>query len=84
MPIDSNGSSLKVITNFGGKVVDQEDPVVRRELYDRNQQIGGTVQRRGYTMQPPAEQKSKPKDSTTDLQVKKAVDKDLRKRNIKP
>ena len=82
MPIDSNGSKLKVTTNVGGKQYENES--YRDEFYHRNQQIESSHQFvEPLHSRPPAEATEPPKRIVVDKKLTEALDKDLSKRAIK-
>ena len=93
MPINANGSKLKVITNVAGHQVDNEDLNYRRSVYH-----GTPLQEDKPVVDTPKEEQIKPKakrslssdrsrrKSTSDKQNQALLDevnKDLRTRNIK-
>ena len=82
MPIDSNGSTLRVTTNVGGKTY--EDESYRDAFYNRNQQ-----QEVSHQFVEPLHSK-KPKEAevvnhaiASDKGLEKAISNDLSNRNIK-
>tara|TARA_R110002012_G_scaffold151766_1_gene311733 strand:+ start:506 stop:781 length:276 start_codon:yes stop_codon:yes gene_type:complete len=82
MPIDSNGSTLKVTTNVGGKTYVDED--YREAFYNRNQQQEVSHQ----FVEPlhnrkPVEASEVPKEIVVDAKLQDAIDKDLSKKGIK-
>ena len=84
MPINANGSKLKVVTNVAGHQVDNEDLNYRRSVYR-----GTPLQEDKPVAEKPKKEKAKPKascKSTSDKQNQALLDevnKDLRTRNIK-
>lgn len=89
MPIDTNGSSLRVVTNFGGEFVDNEDRVYQDALYGRNQQRGEKetalkpLPLAKMPAPPPPKIKKIRSDKTkADKALDEANSKDLRNRNI--
>ena len=82
MPIDSNGSTLKVTTNVGGKQCENES--YRDEFYNRNQQQEVSHQFvEPLHSRPPAEATETPKKIQVDKKLTEAIDKDLSQRAIK-
>ena len=82
MPIDSNGSTLRVTTNVGGKTYENES--YRDEFYNRNQQIEPSHQFcTPLHNLPPVEASEVKKEVIVDSKLQDAIDKDLSKKGIK-
>ena len=83
MPINSNGSSLKVITNIQGKLIDNEDLEYRRTVYHGNKTTDVSVDELEQTPKPTPKKKSLRINTADDEALLKAIKKDLNQRNIK-
>lgn len=82
MPIDSNGSSLSVTTNVGGKTY--EDESYRDAFYNRNQQQEVSHQFiQPLHSKPPKEAFVETKEVIVDEKLQEVLDNDLSKRAIK-
>ena len=89
MPIDTNGSSLRVTTNVGGEIVENEDQEYQRYLYGRNQQrekketaLKPLPLAKMPAPPPPKIKKIRSDKTKADKALDKANSKDLRNRNI--
>ena len=81
MPIDSNGSTLKVTTNVGGKTYVDED--YREAFYNRNQQQEVSHQFvEPLHSKPPKEAEIVNHAIASDEGIEKAIEKDLQTKGI--